>query len=29
MSLKDLGESCDYLLDLGIMMDIEVLKWEG
>ena len=28
MSLKDLGKSYDSLLDLGMTMNIEVLKWE-
>jgi len=29
MGLKDSGKSYDSLLDLGITMNIEVLKWEG
>ena len=29
IGLKDLEESCDFLLGLEIIIDIEVLKWEG
>ena len=29
IGLKDLGESYDSLLGLGITMDVDVLKWEG
>jgi len=29
MGLKDLGESYDFLLGLGMIMDVDVLKWEG
>jgi len=29
IGLKALGELYDSLLDLGIMMDIETLKYEG
>ena len=29
MGLKDFGELYNSLLGLGIIMDVEVLKWEG
>jgi len=29
MSLKDLGESYDSLLDLGMIMKVDILKCDG
>jgi len=29
MGLKDLGESYNFLLDLGIMIEVEILKCKG
>ena len=29
IGLKDLGESYNFLLGLGIIMNVEFLNWEG
>ena len=29
MGLKDLGESYDSLLDLGMIMEVDILKCDG